>query len=126
MSTWTAPACKAACDAVAALFDAGSAAGYLQFRASTTVIVEFDFNDPAFGAGTSAAPSVATAAGFPKNASAVAAGTMDNYRGYDSNDVQLVSGTVGTSGADFNFDNVVIANGQTVTLSSVTLTQAAS
>jgi hypothetical protein len=126
MSTISAAACKAACDAVVDLVDAGTPPGNLILRASSTVIATFPFETTAYGAATSAAPSVATAANFPKNATASAGGVMDNYRIENAAATLIISGTVGESGADINFDNADINNGQTVTMSSLTHTQPAS
>ena len=128
-TTLTAAACKAACDAVVDLLDVGStdAAGDLLLRASTTTIASFTLDNPAFGAATTATPSVATAAGFPKNATASATGVIDNFQMRNRDNTVVISGAVAEgSGGEINFDNTDINNGQTVTLSSLTHSQPAS
>jgi hypothetical protein len=124
MSTISTPARNAACNAVVDLVDAGSGAGNLIIRASTTTLVSFTLDDPAFG---NAATGVATAAGFPKTSAASATGTADNYQIRDSDNNVIISGTVGTSGTDIVLDSVSITSGQDVTLdASPTHTQPAS
>jgi hypothetical protein len=57
----------AALDTIVDRVDAGSGAGKLQIftAAYGTLLAEFTFSDPAFGAATVASPSVATAASMP-------------------------------------------------------------
>ncbi len=114
MSTLSTAARNAACNAVVDLVDAGSGAGKLVYRASSTVLATFTLNDPAFG---DAAAGVATASGFPKTVVAVADGTADNYIVTDSDNVTIISGSLAS---------VPIANGQTVRCTSLTHTQPAS
>jgi hypothetical protein len=108
--------------AVIALIDAGTA-GKLKIRdSSNTVLVTFTLADPS-GTATSGVltfdvdPDIA--------ATASATGTAANAIITDSADTTVVSGlTVGTSGTDVIIDNTSITSGQTVTLTSGTITHA--
>lgn len=115
---------NASVDARTALLDEGAAAGKLVIRASTTVLATVTLNDPAFGA---AAAGSATAAGLPKTVQGTAAGAADNYQATDSDDEVMWSGTVSASGGggDLQLDNVNIAVGQDVTITSWTHSQPA-
>jgi hypothetical protein len=125
MSTLSTAGRNAACDAVVDLLDVGStdAAGDLLLRATATTIATIALNNPAYGAASS---GVATAAGFPKNATAGATGIIDNYQLRDRDNTVVISGTVGEGSGDISFDNTDINSGQTVTVSSLTHTQPAS
>lgn len=108
--------------AVIALIDAGTA-GKLKIRdSSNTVLVTFTLADPS-GTATSGVltfdvdPDIA--------ATASATGAAANAIITDSADTTVVSGlTVGTSGTDVIIDNTSITSGQTVTLTSGTITHA--
>lgn len=108
--------------AVIALIDAGTA-GKLKIRnSSNTVLVTFTLADPC-GTATSGVltfdvdPDIA--------ATASVTGTAANAIITDSADTTVVSGlTVGTSGTDVIIDNTSITSGQTVTLTSGTITHA--
>jgi hypothetical protein len=86
-----------------------------------TVLVAFTLNKPSF---TEASATI-TMTGAPKFAPASANGSAANARIKNGAGVVIVSGlTVGTSGADINLNNTDIAAGQTVTLSSFSITHA--
>lgn len=112
-------------DAVAALIDGGAGAGKIVIQDATTPLVSIALSDPAMGASSG---GTATGASFPKNAAATDDGTADNFEVQDSDDTMVVAGSVGldSSGADMELDNVNIASGQTVTLTSFTMTMPAS
>ena len=115
---------SAACNAVAALLNAGAGAGKLKLKsAADAVLCIITLADPAFGA---AANGVATAAGLPKSGTGLAAagaGTAaTKYDVTDSDDTVIWSGTIP---ADMTLDNASIAENQTVTISSWTHTQPA-
>lgn len=56
---------------------------------------------------------------------ATASGTVGYYRIFDSTGATChIQGTVSTSGAELNFDNNIINNGQVVTISTYTITAA--
>lgn len=130
-------AAKAACDAIVDLIDAhATLPGYVDARSGTqpasvdaaisgTQLAKIIYNDPAFGAAADGAPGgVATADTSPamQETSAPASGTVGYCRVCDGSDVGIIDGEAGTSGSDFNFDNTSINVGQTVTLTSHTVT----
>ncbi len=97
--------------------------------AAGTLLLEIDLDAPAFGAASSA--GVATAAGFPKSAdgeAGAAAGTAaQSCRIVNRDGATVFDGEVtGTGGGgEIELDNVNIASGQTVTVSSLTYTHPA-
>lgn len=129
-------AAKAACDAVVDLFENGTGTAKVEIRsgaqpasvdaaASGTVLSTINLNSPAFGNAADAAPGgQATADVTPalQDTSADASGTAGYFRGYEQGGDGLIDGEVGTSGADMNIDNTSINAGQTVTISSWTIT----
>ena len=61
----------------------------------------------------------------PQSGTASGTGTAAHFRIYDSGGSTChMQGTVATSGADLTIDNASVTSGQTVTLSSLTLTDA--
>lgn len=95
--------------------------GDLVIRASTTILVTFEFQNPAFGA---AAAGVITLAGVPISATAGAAGTADNalVRDRDNAQAMACSVTGAGGGGDVEVSNTNIANGQDCSLDSFTYT----
>lgn len=124
----------AACNAVVDLLDAGASAGYIQCRtgaapsnvddaASGTLLGTLTLSDPAFGNAADINPGArATASAITGDSSADATGTIGYCRAYDSNNVAIIQGTAGTSSADFIFDSVSVTAGQTINLTSWTVT----
>jgi len=128
MTTITAPQAKLRNDAGVSAFDEG----VLQIRNGTTLLVEFDLGDPAFGASTEACPSVATANGLPIAATAESFGSTplaaNNARVLTSAAVvhyEVASGQIGTTGSGLavQLSNTTITEGQAVQLTAFTLTQ---
>lgn len=120
------PARNAACNAIVDLLDAGSAnaAGACVLRDGAIELVTIPFNNPAFG---NAATGVATMDNTPEpQANAIADGDADVAEFIDRDETVVMSGTAGTSGAEVNLDNVSIANGQLVKLTTGTCTVPAS
>lgn len=77
------------------------------------------------GAGGSVSGAVWTFISSATSGTASGAGTAANAIITTSGDESKITGlTVGTSGADVILDNLVIASGQTVTITSATLTHA--
>jgi hypothetical protein len=112
---------KASTDAVVDLVDAGDAAGYFTICDGASVLATITFSDPAFSAADN--DGLATADTTPAlSAAATGAGDADNFKVYDSNNVLIFSGTITATGGggDMTLDNVSIASGQTVTISSFT------
>lgn len=118
----------AACNAIVDLLDVGATMTYpqLQFKtaAATTAynngeVATLDFTGAtAFGASAS---GVATAGTIASDTSATG-GTTTKATLYDQAQVAVLSCTVGTSGADINLSNNVIAATETVAMSSLTVT----
>jgi hypothetical protein len=123
---------NAMCDALADLFDAGSAAGYLQVRSgaapancgdanSGTLLATLPLSDPAFGA---ASTGVATANAITDDSSADASDDAGHFRGFDSDNVCHIQGTAGESGDTPNmvFGNKSIVMGGVVEVTAFTIT----
>lgn len=117
---------RAALDAVTALLDGG---GDVQFATDSTfgsVLATLPLNSDSFAAATGSAPATAAMnTGTPVSAAASASGTATAFRMRTSGGTEVLRGTVGTSGADINFNSNVFASGTTVTLNSFTLSQPA-
>lgn len=122
--TYSTAAKTARMAAVITEIDAGAGAGKLKIRNSAnTVLATIILADPC---GT-ASSGVLTFDFDPdvSDTSADATGTADNAIITDSNDVTVISGlTVGTSGTDIVLDSTSITAGQTVTLTTGTITHA--
>lgn len=127
---------NAAVDAVADLFDAGAAAGYLEIRSGTqpatvaiaasgTLLATLTLSDPAFAAATLGDAAANT---ITEESSANATGTAGWFRVYDSDATAVLDGAVGLSGsgAELILDTVAITAGDTVEVDSWALTLPAS
>lgn len=113
---------NAACNAVVDLIDAGSGAGALVFRTSgNSEVATLPFSDPAFG---NAATGVATAGAITSDTNATG-GTTDRATLEDSDTNAYITASVGTSGEDINLSSVVIGPGDTVAMTSLTVTMPA-
>ena len=110
-------------NAVVTDIDNNAAAAVLQIgtAAMASVLVSITLNDPSFTvAGT---PAVATLAGVPKSGTASNTGTAAAARIRDGGGTDIVTGlTVGTAGSDINLNSTSITSGQTVTITSGTIT----
>jgi hypothetical protein len=85
-------------------------------------LVSITLGDPSF----SESGGVITMTGVPKSGTATQSGTAAAARIRDGGNTDVVTGlTVGTSGQDINLNSTSITNGQTVTISSGTITHAA-
>lgn len=114
---------NAACNAIVDALDAGAAAGYIQFETSGDVeVATLPMSDPAFG---NAAAGVATAATITSDTSATG-GTAAQASFYDDNDLKCFEMTVGTSGTEIIISSTAIGVGDTVSMSSLTVTVPAS
>lgn len=126
---------KAALDAVTALLDAGPAAGYIEIRtgsqpasvgvaATGTLLATLSLSDPAFGAATTASPSVATADAITSDTNADASGTAGWFRAYDSAGTAVIDGSITTTAVgtgDMLLDDTNIVAGGTVAVTSWTI-----
>jgi hypothetical protein len=121
---------NAACNAIVDLVDGGSGAGTLEIRTgsaptnpgdadSGTLLATLTFSDPAFG---NAATGVATADTITSDTNVDATNTAAHYRVKDSDGTVIWQGSVGTSGADLNFNTVSFVAGGTAAISSLTVT----
>lgn len=124
----------AMCDALVDLVDGGAGAGTLTIRTgsapadcetadSGTLLATLTFSDPAFGAAADIAPGArATASAITADSSIDATNTAAHFRIKDSNAVCIMQGTVGTSGADINFNAVAFVTGAECAITSLTVT----
>lgn len=114
---------NAACNAIVDLIDAGSGAGTLVFQTSGDVeVATLAFSDPAFGA---AVTGTATAGAISPDTSATG-GIVAQASAFDSDATKVLEFTVSTSGADINLSSLTIGAGDTVSMSSLTVTMPAS
>lgn len=121
---------NAVTDSIVDTLDAGAAAGYVEIRtgsqpaggpadaATGTVLATITLNDPAFGASASGTAALVTSPAVT-DASADATGTAGWFRAYDSNNVAVVDGAVGT---EMTLNTSAIVAGQPVTITSWTVT----
>lgn len=87
---------------------------------SQTMLVELTCNATAFAAAASGGVLTANAI---SNGTAAATGTASWFRLWQSNGTTaIMDGDVSTSGADVNLNNTSIATGQTVSVTSFTVT----
>lgn len=121
---------SAMCDALVDLIDAGTPPGTLEIRTgsaptnttdadSGTLLATLTFSTTAFGAASS---GVATAAAITSDSSIDATGTAAHWRIKNQAGTVIAQGTVGTSGADLNFNSVSFVSGGTAAISSLTVT----
>lgn len=123
----------AACDAIVDLLDGGAGAGKLKIYDGTppadvdaalsgnTLLAELALSDPAFGAASdNTGKATATASSITSDTSADATGTASFFRAEDSNGVEVIQGTVGTSDADLVLNSTSISAGVEVQVTSWT------
>lgn len=114
---------NAMCNAFVDLLDVGSgqATGDLRMytAAFATLLATLLFSNPAFG---NSAVGVATASAITADSSADASGTAAVWRARDRDAATVVEGTLGTSGADINFNTVTWTSGDNISVSSLTIT----
>lgn len=123
MPTLETAARNAACNAIVDLIDDGTGAGTLQFETSGDVeVATLTFSDPAFG---NASSGTATASTITDDTNATG-GTVAQASAYDSASNKVMEFTVSTSGADINLSSLSIGAGDTVSVSSLTVTVPAS
>ncbi len=109
--------------AVGVAVDAGAGAGLLELgtTAMAATLVTFTLGDPSVSGSATAGAIVF--AGFPKTATAVAAGTLVNARMRDSNNTDVITDLkVSTTSVEIVVDNTSVATAQLVVISSITIT----
>lgn len=125
MATISTAARNAACNAIVDLLDVGTtdANGDLVIMTSGDVeVATLALSNPAFGA---AATGVATASAISSDTNATG-GTAALFKMQDRDNTEVFRGSVGTSGAELNLSSVAIGAGDTVSVSSFTVTMPAS
>ena len=105
-----------------------SGTGTIPTNADTAIgaqvlLATLTFSATAFGAATSASPSVATAAAITSDSSADATGTAAWARWASGGATTILDCTVGTSGDDINFNTVSFVSGATIAITSLTVSQ---
>lgn len=89
-----------------------------------TLLVTLTFGSTAFGTPTAAGGTVTAVANPITSGTAVANGTAAYYALVKSDGTTVVlTGTVGTSGADFNMNSTAISSGATVSCTGYQLSQ---
>lgn len=129
-TTVSATGCKLLVDAAVDALDAGTAEteGSIQWvTAADAEVLVTRLANPAFGAGTSAAPSVATLLSVPITSEAAgAADTVTKANWRDRDDTAYWQDNVGTASTAIVLTNNVFGIGDFVVLTAYTLTQPAS
>lgn len=120
--THSATAAKAMTDASVDLIDAGStnATGAVVFMTSGDIeVATCNFANPAYGAGTSAAPSVATANAISSDTNATG-GTVAKFKHVNRDEVTVHLGSVTATGGggDYEMTSVTVAASETVAVTS--------
>jgi len=114
---------NAACDAIVDLVDGGTGAGNLVLRTTGDVeVATLAMSATAFGAASS---GTATAAAISDDTNATG-GTTTKFTLEDGDATIILTGSVGTSGEDLNLSSTTIGAGDTVSVSSLTVTVPAS
>jgi len=121
--TLTTAARNAACNAIVDLVDAGTGDSTLVFYASngSTEVATLTFATTAFGASGAVNPGEAVAAAITSDTSATG-GTTTIAKFLDGDGTEVLRCTVGTSGADINLSNNVIAASETVAITELKVT----
>ena len=124
----------AALDAIVDLIDVGGTGTlkvYADVQAATAdtavaaqvLCATLTFSATAFGAATTADPSVSTAAAITDDAAADATDTVTWFRILAGGGGAVLDGTCGTSGADINWNTVAFVSGATVSVTALTITE---
>ncbi|MGE3175936.1 MAG: hypothetical protein AB7O32_00585 [Vicinamibacterales bacterium] len=115
---------NALADAFDALVNTGAGTAQLKLETSGDVeVAAFDFQNPAFG---SAVAGVITLQGTPIADGSAAGGTVEHGSIYNRNGDKVSESPAATSGQEITMSSLTIGAGETVTLTSLTVTQPAS
>jgi len=132
MSRISGTARQGACDAIVDLCEVGTGDSHLRIYTGTgpatfgdapagTLLLEFDFQDPAFGAATTG--GVATLLGVPISAVGLAAGTAGYAVMVDQDDAEIWdTEDVGTSGTEVVLSTLTVSVSLDVDLTAGTIT----
>lgn len=112
-------------DAMTARIDSGSGAGLIEIWTTGygTKLGTLTYSDPSYGASAS---GTAQENAIADDSSADATGTAAVFRVTSSTPTTEFEGTVGTAGADINFNSVAFVSGDTISMSDFPITQPAS
>lgn len=113
---------NALADAIDATVNGGTTQTGGKLVIETTADAEISlhrFADPAFG---TAATGVITLQSVPIDDTSATAGTAAQFSIYDRDDAKLLEGEVATSGKDLDLSSLVVGGGDTVSLTSFTMT----
>lgn len=117
-------AAKAMCDALVDLIDVGGGGDLVLYTSGDVEVATLPLSATAFGAATTASPSVATAASITDDSSATGGSLSGGYHAFENNaGTEIFRGSVGTSGADLNLSSLTIGAGTVVSCSSYTVSQ---
>jgi hypothetical protein len=113
------------CNAWVDLLDRAATAADLVIRATgPTVLATLVFADPAYGAATSASPSVAVlTSALSGTASGGSASTPTDVQFRDGDDAIVYTATAGIGSGDVNFDGT-ITSGQAISIPTLTFSVA--
>lgn len=125
---------NAAANAIAALADAGPAAGTIQVRtgaqpatandpATGTLLATFTLADPAFTAAVAGVASLDATP--PLTTTGVADGTAGWFRMLDSTGATVLDGTVGVAGQQLNLNTTTVSTGVALEITSGNITMPA-
>jgi len=111
---------NALADAFDARVNLDASPGYMRLETSGDAeVATFTFQDPAFGA---ASAGVITLAGVPIQDTSAAGGTIAQGAIYDGAAAKLAEEAAATSGQPITVSSLTVGAGETVTLTSLTLT----
>lgn len=111
---------NAMADAIDTSVNVGTPASTLVIETSAdAALATFTLQDPAFGA---AATGVITLQGTPLQDTNANAGTAAQFSIFDGNALKQLEGTVATAGGDINISSLNIGAGDTVELTSFSIT----
>jgi len=131
--TLSTSAVNAMCDALVDLIDVGteylsgtglSATLQLTSAGGTPVIAVMEFASLTSAAFSSASGGVCTGI-LADEESAITSGDVGAFTITDGNSATILSGSVGVSGADININDVAIAEGDRITMTTLTITMPA-
>jgi hypothetical protein len=83
------------------------------------------FADPAFDTAPATATGIITLQSTPIDDTSAVAGTADQFSIYNRNDLKILEGGVAVTGEDLDLSSLVVGGGDTVSLTSFTITMPA-